>query len=227
MHIRPNTPTASVHQNAQRRHFDDPDRNERRGRMLKEDLGNRRHDSSTYDFDYKLTFQLDSPSFKEPRFVMPKLPPNADLEKPATHSPPTQSEVDRFLYVSLYQASFNHGVSGAHTGATVQPRGPESTSLYQDSFSDPRHLSNEMRLLDNRSNRTPFSKKEHTLVNASKGVSKLLHLVDEPLPETSYKHDYLTEHAPVLAGAPPSLAPVTHPLETRTIVKKAFKYRRH
>ncbi|ORY48896.1 hypothetical protein BCR33DRAFT_714006 [Rhizoclosmatium globosum] len=96
--------------------------------MLKEDLSMGWKEKSTYAGEFGKDFDLHT-SFQEPRFVRPKLDANANLEKvrvmicvsylsqtrnthPVTtqmtnEKAPTQSEVDKFLYVSLYQDTFD------------------------------------------------------------------------------------------------------------------------
>ncbi|KAJ3329354.1 hypothetical protein HDU76_008073 [Blyttiomyces sp. JEL0837] len=183
--------------------------------------------ASTYVQDYNLTFQFESRT--EPRYVRPKLQPNAELVKHSSAPIPTQADVDKFLYVSLYQSSFQS--DPAKESQTLSERAKNrsadnsvDTSLYQDTYVNPRSLPEEMRLLDNKSNRTG-----HYRVQPPRdivGVSKLLHLVDES-PSTSYNKDFTHTIPIVEAGAPPCYAKTSHPLQTRQIVKKAFKYRRH
>ncbi|KAJ3205712.1 hypothetical protein HDU82_005022 [Entophlyctis luteolus] len=104
------------------------------------------------------------------------------------------------------------------------PLKSKATSLYQDTYENPRMDSEELKLLDNKSNRTG---NYHPEIPAQHNVSTLLHMVKEPAFATSYVHDFVTEQPIVEAKMGPSFASNNHPLQTRQIVKKAFKYRRY
>ncbi|KAJ3215179.1 hypothetical protein HDU67_000747 [Dinochytrium kinnereticum] len=145
----------SVHSNAQRRHYLDNASSERQSRMLKEDLSGSPTEPSTYEMDF--TSKKDFPNVGEPRYIRPKLEPNASLKQPLfeklnSAKVPSQGDVDKFLYVSLYQSSFNKDKpsnvpskiphSAVHAAGTVP-------SLYQDSYVNPLECVNERKLLDN------------------------------------------------------------------------------
>ncbi|KAJ3297601.1 hypothetical protein HDU79_002775 [Rhizoclosmatium sp. JEL0117] len=212
----------------ERRHYVDKFESERESKMLKEDLSMGWKEKSTYAGEFGKDFDLHT-SFQEPRFVRPKLDANANLEKMTNEKAPTQSEVDKFLYVSLYQDTFDPETKISPFKEIEKkarfPHGKsKATSLYQDTYEDPIHQTLETHLRDNKSNRTGYLGAEP---EAKSRISTLLHLVKEPCTTTSYFHDYKTSHPMVEAGEGPSFAKTSHPLQTREIVAKAFKYRRY
>ncbi|KAJ3130673.1 hypothetical protein HK100_007733 [Physocladia obscura] len=192
-----------------------------------EDLTPGWKEKTAYTGDFAFDFNLDS-TFQEPRFVRPKMDASKYLEKMIVENAPKQSDVDKFLYVSLYQATYDSAgtKSSPFVGLEKKVRTPNKskTSLYQDSFENPRENKNELKLLDNRSNRTGNAR---AATPPQQAVSTLLHLVKDPAFSTSYVNDYITEHPSVEAGAGPSFPSTEHPMQTRQIVKKAFKYRRY
>ncbi|KAI8620213.1 hypothetical protein BC830DRAFT_1225542 [Chytriomyces sp. MP71] len=183
--------------------------------------------SSTYAGDFSLNFNLDS-SFQEPRFVRPKLDVNTSLLQAKPGKSPTQEEVDRFLYVSLYQSTFNnHTKVSPFKDLEKRLRAPgaeKKTSLYQDTYMPPRDNKNEIKLLDNKSNRTGFLRNDPPRKTE---VATLMHLVKGSMTATSYNNDFKNTEAIVEKGQPPSFSSTDHALETRQIVAKAFKYRRY
>ncbi|KAJ3333248.1 hypothetical protein HDU76_010068 [Blyttiomyces sp. JEL0837] len=227
--VRP--PSSCIHPDSQRRHFNDTESNELESKLLKEDLSPHTNISTTYAKDFSLSFH------SEPRTERYVRAPRMDFNDAETDKKvkvevsniPSRAEVDKFLYVSLYQASYQGTQSNGsykYPGKSAQTIHKDTTaSLYQDTYANPRLMTDEMKLLDNKSNRTGRYRDEYAKRNA--GVSKLLHLVEEPFPTTSYNNDYKHSIPIVEAGAPPSYAEFSHPLQTRQIVKKAFKYRKH
>ncbi|KAI9327096.1 hypothetical protein BDR26DRAFT_876070 [Obelidium mucronatum] len=211
----------------ERRHYVDKSGSDREAKLLKEDLTSDWKEKSTYAGEFGLTFNLDK-SFQEPRFIRPKLDVNANLEKMTPEKAPTQAEVDRFLYISLYQDTYDPETKVSPFKDLEKrlrtPNKGKANSLYQDTYENPRNSKNEIKLLDNKSNRTGYLRPEP---EAKSTVSTLLHLVKDPCTSTSYFHDYKTTHPMVEAGEGPSFAPASHPLQTREIVAKAFKYRRY
>ncbi|KAJ3240357.1 hypothetical protein HDU81_004025 [Chytriomyces hyalinus] len=220
MHVpipRPDTASKTV-LTPERRHYLDKSGNEREGKLFKEDLTNTASHSTTYNGDYGVHhFNLDA-SFQEPRFVKPKFNANVIITDKKKTVSPTQAEVDKFLYMSLYQSAFDPTGKGSPfkhlEKKTRVPGKTKATSLYQDTYANPRDNRNEIKLLDNKSNRTGIVRQEPPPASE---VSTLLHLVKGSCKETSYNHDFHNAEGIVESGEAPSFA---------SIVTKAFKYRR-
>ncbi|KAI8849222.1 hypothetical protein BC829DRAFT_443210 [Chytridium lagenaria] len=191
--------------------------------MLKEDLTLFPTEPSTYEVDYRQ--KGDFPNVGEPRYIRPKLEPNASLKQLSNEAPTNPGAVDKFLYVSLYQSTFNNEQTSKNSMKLDHGSRAIGTipSLYQDSYVNPSTCVNERKLLDNNKGMRQTYKKEA----AGKGVSGLMHLIDAPLPITSYKTEFEASQAIVDKGAPPSFSSDSHPLATRQVVAKAYKYRRY
>ncbi|KAJ3099311.1 hypothetical protein HDU97_003285 [Phlyctochytrium planicorne] len=190
--------------------------------MLKEDLSGFPTEASTYEMDYSQKKHFSG--FGEPRYIRPKLEPNASLkQKPSDTRVPTQREIDKLLYVSLYQSSFNRAETSIGSKFEPAPTPSKSIpSLYQESYVNPTSVENERKVLeDNRGMRQTYMREA-----SGKGMASLMRLHNSPLPPTSYKSDFDSSQPIVEKGMPPSYSPVSHPLATRQIVAKAFKYRR-
>ncbi|KAJ3414493.1 hypothetical protein HDV05_006495 [Chytridiales sp. JEL 0842] len=219
--------SASVHQSAQKRHFADPESSARQARMLREDLCEEQEGGTTYSVDFgRRKSNLPEPPMTK-RHVRPKLDANANLAQYEASKTPTQAEVDKFLYVSLYQATFDHNNIANFKSMESKPTPPSTkiTSLYQETYNDPRNLPDEMKLVESRviKNKRIEYPHQRKLVNELSSIMKS----DRSTYVTSYSLDYTSNQPMVEAGIGPSFAETTHPLQTREIVKKAFKYRRH
>ncbi|KAJ3152958.1 hypothetical protein HDU86_005413 [Geranomyces michiganensis] len=145
-----------------------------------------------------------------------------------------QAEADRFAFVSSYQAACKDTVAlpeiAAVVAAATAPPQPSGKSLYQDSYPEDQTPNPK---LSNGAN--PWGKTKLLYVPKTKGTIRDLFHAERPHgPATSYRNDY--QRWPALdddAGPPPAhgatLGP-RDPLSTRescrTVVPKAFKYRK-
>ncbi|KAJ3029818.1 hypothetical protein HDV00_009430 [Rhizophlyctis rosea] len=173
-----------------------------------------------------------------------KVPDAAEIEKWREDK---QREMDRYLYMSQYQGAYDlekNGIlphlrsrcqtpthpNGNGTGHLVNPTGPHDTglSLYQNSFLDPKAINGN--LLDKGVSVYGKSKLLYVPKEPGTNVRDLLHIENHPkiYSRTSYRTDYMLcppIESLIEQQSGPAL-PMTNAASLRTVVPKAFKYRR-